>query len=31
MTKIDTKSITESLIDTFLKAGEISLELRKKG
>ena len=31
MTKIDTKSIAESLIDTFLKAGEISLELRKKG
>jgi len=31
MTKIDVKTIVESLIDTFLKAGKISLELRKKG
>ena len=25
------KNIVESLIDTFLKAGEVSLDLRKKG
>ena len=31
MTKIDIKEVVEKLIDTFLKAGEISLELRKKG
>jgi len=31
MTEIDIKKIIESLIDTFLKAGEISLDLRKKG
>ena len=31
MTKIDIQTIVESLIDTFLKAGKISLELRKKG
>ncbi len=31
MSKINIKEITESLIDTFLKAGKISLELRKKG
>ncbi len=31
MKKIDIKKIVESLIDTFLHAGEISLELRKKG
>ena len=31
MTNIDLKIIVESLIDTFLKAGKISLELRKKG
>ena len=31
MTKIDIKKIVESLIDTFLNAGKISLELRKKG
>ena len=28
---MDTKLITESLIDTFLNAGKISLELREKG
>ena len=27
----DTKIIVENLIDTFLNAGKISLELRKKG
>ena len=31
MTKIDIKKNVESLIDTFLYAGKISLELRKKG
>ena len=31
MTKIEIKKVVESLINTFLSAGEISLELRKKG
>ena len=31
MNKIDIKKITNDLIDTFLNAGKISLELRKKG
>ena len=31
MIKIDVKIIVESLIDTFLHAGEISLDLREKG
>jgi 3'(2'), 5'-bisphosphate nucleotidase len=31
MTKINIKEIVENLIDTFLYAGKISLELRKKG
>jgi 3'(2'), 5'-bisphosphate nucleotidase len=31
MTKIDNKEIVESLIKTFLDAGKISLEIRKKG
>ncbi len=31
MSKIDIKKITNDLIDTFLNAGQISLELRKKG
>ena len=31
MLEINTKQIIESLIDTFLNAGKISLELRKKG
>ena len=31
MTKIDIKKVVESLINTFLNAGEISLELRRKG
>ena len=31
MTKIEIKKVVESLINTFLNAGEISLELRKKG
>ncbi len=31
MSKINIKEIVESLIDTFLNAGKISLELRKKG
>ena len=31
MNKIDIKKITYDLIDTFLNAGQISLELRKKG
>ena len=30
MSKINIKEIIESLIDTFLNAGKISLELRKK-
>ena len=31
MTKIEIKTVVESLIDTFLKAGKISIELRKEG
>ena len=31
MTELNLKKITEELIDTFLYAGEISLELREKG
>ena len=31
MTKTDIKKVVENLIETFLKAGKISLELRKKG
>ena len=31
MKKIDLKNIVENLIDTFLYAGKISLELREKG
>ena len=31
MTELNLKKITEELIETFLYAGEISLELRKKG
>ena len=31
MIEINIKKIVESLIDTFLEAGKISLELRKKG
>ena len=31
MKKIDIKKIVEDLIDTFLNAGELSLELRNKG
>ena len=31
MTKIDLKKIVENLIQTFLYAGKISLELREKG
>ena len=31
MTKTEIKKVVESLINTFLNAGEISLELRKKG
>ncbi len=31
MTENNIKKIVENLIDTFLKAGEVSLELRKKG
>ena len=31
MTKINIKEIVENLIDTFLNAGKIALELRKKG
>ena len=31
MTKIEINKIVESLINTFLNAGKISLELRKKG
>ena len=31
MTELNLKKITEELIDTFLYAGKISLELRKKG
>ena len=31
MTKLDIKEVVESLINTFLKAGKISLDLRAKG
>ena len=31
MEKLNIKEIVENLIDTFLKAGQISLNLRKKG
>ena len=31
MNKIDIKIIVENLIDTFLQAGKISLDLRRKG
>ena len=31
MNEIEIKEIVENLVDTFLKAGEISLELRRKG
>ena len=31
MTQIDTKKIVTDLIDTFLDAGKISLDLRSKG
>ena len=31
MTKINIKEIVDNLIDTFLHAGKISLDLRKKG
>ena len=31
MTKVNLKEIVESLIDTFLGAGEVALDLRKKG
>ena len=31
MTELNLKKITEELIDTFLYAGELSLELREKG
>ena len=31
MTELNLKKITEELIETFLYAGEISLELREKG
>ena len=31
MTKINLKDIVEKLIDTFLYAGKVSLELREKG
>ena len=31
MIKIDIKEIVENLIDTFLYAGKVSLELREKG
>ena len=31
MTKVNLKEIVESLIDTFLDAGEVALDLRKKG
>jgi len=31
MNKFDTKKIVEDLIDTFLHAGKVSLELREKG
>ena len=31
MNEISIKNVVESLIDTFLKAGKVSLDLRKKG
>ena len=31
MTKVNLKNVVENLIDTFLYAGKISLELREKG
>ena len=31
MTEIEIKQTVENLIDTFLDAGKLSLELRKKG
>ena len=31
MTELNLKKITEELIETFIYAGEISLELREKG
>ena len=31
MNKINIKEIVESLVDTFMYAGKVSLELRKKG
>ena len=31
MTEINIKNLVKSLVDTFLKAGEVSIELRKKG
>ena len=31
MTKVNLKEIVESLIDTFLDAGQVALDLRKKG
>ena len=31
MTKINIKRVVESLVDTFLESGKVSLELRKKG
>ena len=31
MNKIDIKIVVENLIDTFLQAGKISLDLRRKG
>ena len=31
MTKINIKEIVESLVDTFLYAGKVSLDLRKQG
>ena len=31
MTRLDIKVLVENLIDTFLKAGKVSLDLRKKG
>ena len=31
MTKVNLKEVVENLIDTFLNAGEVALDLRKKG
>ena len=31
MTKINIKDVVENLVDTFLNAGKISLDLRNKG